>query len=68
MKNIKETKKEILDALSDGEKWLMGFKIEIVGNSGNCSINKTEEELIKSKIAEVLQERGIDDFQILMEC
>jgi hypothetical protein len=45
-----------------------GFEIIISGNSGNCSINRDEEELIKEEIAKVLQNRAIDDFHIIMRC
>ena len=69
MGNIKETKEKILDALEDkDEERLMGFRIEIVGNSGNCSISQTEEFLIQDEIEKVLRSKGIDDFEIKMFC
>tara|TARA_Y100000310_G_scaffold335669_1_gene418273 strand:+ start:189 stop:425 length:237 start_codon:yes stop_codon:yes gene_type:complete len=50
------------------EERLMGFRIEVIGNSGNCSINKEEEEFIVNEITKLLQNRSIDDFDIKMEC
>ena len=66
--NTKNTKQDILEALQDEEERLMGFRIEIKGNSGNCSINQGEKELICNQIVDVLKNRGIHDFEIGMDC
>ena len=64
---IKETKEKIIESLED-ENRQMPFKIEVVGHSDNCSINKTEEELIQNNISKILVNMGINNFDIIIKC
>jgi len=65
MTNIKEIKEKIIESLED--KRLMPFEIIVKGDSGNCSINKDEEDIIKNGIAKILQNINIDYFDIIIK-
>ena len=45
----------------------MEFEIKIKGDSGNTAINQAEEEEdIKNQIADMLFNKGIEDFNIIL--
>ena len=66
----KQKKEQMCDRIADEVDCYgnFGFKFIIEGNSGNCTINAVEEELIIQEIENIFKRRAITSIKVTAHC